>query len=42
MLIMSSDHKDKESKPELDNALALVDAELAVVLDGIKQVFEIH
>jgi PAS domain S-box-containing protein len=32
----------KESKPELDNALALVDAELAVVLDGIKQVFEIH
>jgi CheY-like chemotaxis protein/HPt (histidine-containing phosphotransfer) domain-containing protein len=32
----------KESKPELDNALALVDAELAVVLDGIKQVFDIH
>jgi CheY-like chemotaxis protein/HPt (histidine-containing phosphotransfer) domain-containing protein len=31
----------KESKPELDNALALVDTELAVVLDGIKQGFMI-
>ena len=32
----------KESKPELDNALALVDAELAAVLDGIKLTFKIH
>ena len=32
----------KESKPELDNALALVDAELAAVLGGIKLTFKIH
>ena len=32
----------RESKPELDSALALVDAELAVVLDSIKQAFAIH
>ena len=32
----------KESKPELDNVLSLVDAELAVVLDGIKQGFKIN
>ena len=32
----------RDSKPELDSALALADAELAVVLDGIKQGFAIH
>ena len=32
----------RESKPELDNALALADAELSVVLDGIKQAFKIQ
>lgn len=32
----------RDSKPELDSALVHVDSELAVVLDGIKQVFAIH
>ena len=32
----------RDRKPELDSALAHVDTELALVLDGIKQSFAIH
>ena len=36
------EHAIRDSKPELDSALALVETELAVVLDGIRQRFSVQ